>query len=158
MSDAVLQVPTNTRRQENRDPQPEVLIAVPGPEANDNEVAVHLQKPEVRMFEMPAGTWQIMIACYAIFLLALLGATGGPHAALAIVVSAVYVTMFFGTARAMLRQAPPQPRSALHRPGAVLQTAYGPLSRSQVYAQVLVVPAAVAFFGVAVAVISATVM
>lgn len=121
-------------------------------EANDNAPA---QQPEARMFELPAAIWRAMAGCYGVFLLALLGATGGAHAAFAIVISAVYVAMFFGTARAMLRQAPSQPRSPIERPGAVLQTAFGPLARSEVYGQVLIVPAAVAFFGVAIAILSA---
>ena len=66
--------------------------------------------------------------------------------------------MFFGTARVILRQAPPQPRSVLGRPGTVLQTAYGPLARKEVYGQVLIVPAAVALFGIGISVISAIIM
>ncbi len=57
----------------------------------------------------------------------------------------------------MLRQAPPQPRSVLDRSGTVLQTAYGPQARKEVFGQVLIVPAAVAFFGIGISLISAIV-
>ena len=158
MSDAALQLPASTPPRDKRDPSPDVLVPLARIEANDNEVVAAPQQPEARMFELPANVWRAMIACYAVFLLALLGATGGAHAAFAIFISAVYVAMFFGTARTMLRQSPPQPSSALERRGAVLQTAYGPLARNEVYGQVLIVPAAVAFFGIGIAVIAAVAM
>ena len=66
--------------------------------------------------------------------------------------------MFFGTARVLLRNGPKQSRSPLTGARSVLQTAYGPMNRGAVYGQVLIVPAAVAFFGVAIAVIRAIVM
>lgn len=124
-------------------------------EANDNETVVPLREGERRTFELPASVWKVMVACYAIFLVALMGATGGGHAVFAIIISVVYVIMFFGTAHTLLRQAPPQPRSALNRSGSVLQTVYGPLRRSEVFGQILIVPIAIAFFGVAIAVVGA---
>ncbi|MGI9374956.1 MAG: hypothetical protein ACR2PC_02485 [Tsuneonella suprasediminis] len=124
-------------------------------EANDN---VRLLAPEARLFELPPAVWITMVGSYVVFLLALLGATGGASASFAIAISAFYIAMFFGTARAMLRQAPAQPDSPLQRTGSVLQTAFGPLTRREVYGQVLIVPVAVAFFGIAIAIISATVM
>jgi hypothetical protein len=126
MSDVARQVPAITSQRDTLKPSPEVFVSLAHIEANDNETNAPPQQPEPRMFEMPAAVWRAMIACYTIFLLALLGATGGAHAAFAIAISAVYVTMFFGTARAMLRQSAPQPRCELERPGAALQTAFGP--------------------------------
>lgn len=155
MPDAVLRVAAAVPLPEHRDPLPDASVSVTSVEANDNEIVLAPQQPEPRMFEMPAVIWRAMVACYAVFLLALLGATGGAHATFAIVISAIYVTMFFGTARVMLREARPQPRSPLDRRGAVLQTIYGPLTRREVYGQVLIVPAAIAFFGIAIAVLSA---
>jgi hypothetical protein len=157
MSDAALQIAESTPLHDNRDSTSDKLVPLPQIEANDNETIAAPQQPEARMFELPSNIWRAMIACYAIFLIALLGATGGAHAGFAIAISAIYVAMFFGTARVMLRQSSPQPRSALERRGAVLQTAYGPLARAEVYGQVLIVPAAVAFFGVGIAVIAAVV-
>lgn len=133
-------------------PRPSLIVE---PEANDN---VRFLAPESRLFELPSAVWITMIGSYVVFLLALLGATGGASAAFAIAISATYVAMFFGTARALLRQAPAQADSPLQRSGAVLQTAFGPLSRREVYGQVLIVPVAVAFFGIAIAIISATLM
>lgn len=155
MPDAVLRTQAAAPLPEARDVQPDVLVPIAGLEANDNSTLAARQQPESRMFELPTTVWGAMFACYAIFLLALLSATGGAHASFAIVISAVYVTMFFGTARVMLKHASPQPRSPLDRRGAVLQTAYGPLARGEVYGQVLIVPASVAFFGVAISAISA---
>lgn len=123
---------------------------------NDNETAIAPLEGERLMFELPKGVWRVMFACYAVFLIALLGATGGAHAGFAIAISAIYVTMFFGTAKVMLGQGPKQPGSPLNNSGGRLQTIYGPLARSEVFGQVLIVPAAVAFFGIAVAVIIAS--
>lgn len=63
---------------------------------------------ERRTFELPASVWQIMTACYAVFLIALLASTGGERADFAIAVSAIYLTMFFGTARMITLQCPQQ--------------------------------------------------
>lgn len=157
MSDTALQIPATKALHGNRDSSPDVLVPLARIEANDNETVAARQQPETRMFELPAHIWQAMIACYAVFLLALLGATGGAHAGFAIAIAALYVAMFFGGARIMLRQSPSQPRSPLECRGAVLQTAFGPLTRGEVYGQVLIVPAAVAFFGIGFAVIAAVV-
>ena len=140
------------------DPQVELPAIVPPIEVNDNDVSAQPREGERKMFELPANIWIAMVGCYGIFLAALLAATGGASATFAIAISAVYVVMFFGTARALLRQAPPQPRSPLERSGAVLSTAFGPVGHGEVLAQVLIVPAAVAFFGIAIAIISAFVM
>ena len=108
---------------------------------------------ERRTFELPAIVWKVMVSCYAVFLAAMLGSLGGGRASFAIAVSAVYVSMFFGVATLMARQSPRQSRSILeHRSGA-LQTIYGPMFRTSVFAQILVVPLAVALFGVIFAVI-----
>jgi len=120
---------------------------------NDNETTIAPQEGERLMFELPRGVWRVMFACYAVFLIALLAATSGAHTGFAIAVSAIYVTMFFGTANVMLGQGPKQPASPLNNSGGRLQTIYGPLARSEVFGQVLIVPAAVAFFGIAVAVL-----
>lgn len=137
------------------DPLPD-LVAVDVPVVvNDNEIVVVPREGERRTFELPANVWKVMAGSYALFLVALLGATGGGHAGFAIAISAIYVTMFFGTAHAMVRQAPEQPRSPLERSGSALQTVYGPMERGAVFGQVLIVPIAIAFFGVAIAVVRA---
>ena len=158
MSDASLQIAESKPLDDYGIPPSGVLVPLVRIESNDNEAVAVPQQPETRMFELPANIWRAMIACYAVFLVALLVATSGAHAGFAIVIAALYVAMFFGAARVMLRQAPPQPRSPLECWGAVLQTAYGPLKRAEVYGQVLIVPAAVAFFGIGIAVIAAVVM
>jgi hypothetical protein len=151
MSEA-LRNPTVASPYQHVDRPVELSSMVTPVEVNDNEVKA---LPERRSFELPARVWVAMVGCYVIFLTALLGATGGANAAFAIAISAVYVVMFFGTAWALVRQGPPQPASNLGRPGAVLQTAFGPVAYREVVGQVLIVPAAVACFGIAIAVISA---
>lgn len=136
-----------------RDPLPELLPPLRPEEVNDNEARPIVREGERRGFEIPAGIWTAMIACYAVFLAALLGATGGARAGFMIAISALYVAMFFGLSRVMLRHAPAQPRSPLERAGGRLQTFYGPLGRGEVIAQMLVVPMAIAFFGIAILVI-----
>jgi cupin 2 domain-containing protein len=69
-------------------------------------VAPAPQVGERTTFEIPARYWRAMIACYAVFLATLLAATGGARAGFAIAISAVYVSMFFGTARALLHHQP----------------------------------------------------
>jgi hypothetical protein len=126
-------------------------------EVNDNHTNIE-RIGERQTFELPRAIWQGMITCYAVFLIALLASTGGGRAGFAIAVSAVYIVMFFGTARVVARQSPPQKASPLERPGTILQTAFGPMSRSAVFGQILIVPAAVAMFGLAIAVVIAVVM
>jgi hypothetical protein len=128
------------------------LLETPQP-GNDNADDIALRHGDARAFEIPAAMWAMMIACYAVFLAALLAATGDAYAGFAIAISAFYVAMFFGTARALVGQAPEQARSPLARAGGKLQTLCGPLGRREVMAQMLVVPAAIALFGVAVLVI-----
>lgn len=113
---------------------------------------------ERRTFELPAVIWLSMVASYSVFLAALLVSTGGLRAGFAIAVSAIYIAMFFGTARMIMRQGPPQGAAPIGSPGTVLQTAFGPMSRSAVFGQILIVPIAVAVFGLAIAIIIAVVV
>lgn len=109
-------------------------------------------------FEIPPALWRAMLACYVVFFGALLAATSAsPYAIFAIVISAIYVTMFFGVSRMIVAQGPRQPRSPLAKAQGALQTIYGPLGYREVVAQMLVVPGAIAFFGVAILVIRLTV-
>jgi len=135
------------------DPLPDLMPPVALAEVNDNEHAASPREGERIAFEIPAMIWVIMVACYGVFLTALLFATSGAHALFAIVVSAGYVAMFFGLTRIVLKHGPAQPRSVLDR-GGDLSTIYGPLSRGEVMAQMLVVPLAIAFFGTTVLIIN----
>lgn len=135
------------------DPLPELMPPAALAEVNDNEELSSPREGERIAFEIPSGIWVTMVACYGVFLTALLFATSGAHALFAIVVSTGYVAMFFGLTRVMLKHGPRQPRSVLDR-GGELSTIYGPLSRGEVMAQMLVVPLAIAFFGTAVLIVS----
>lgn len=154
MSDAAIRTPALKTEPEVR--KDESVFSVPS-EANDNENLALSEQPEARMFELPRAIWIAMIGSYAVFMAALLGATGGSRAAFAIVISVVYVAMFFGVARVMLGQSNPQPVSPLGRSGGTLQTLFGPLGRLEVYTQVLIVPVVVAAFGIGIGVIAALV-
>lgn len=112
------------------------------------------QVGERRGFQIPPAIWRAMIACYVVFLGALLIATSASgYAIFVIVISAFYVAMFFGVSRMIVAQGPHQPRSPLAKAQGALQTIYGPLGYREVVAQMLVVPGAIAFFGIAILVI-----
>ena len=126
-------------------------------EDNDNETSPARQTSEKRLFEVPARLWWGMLACYVVFLAAMFAAAGGGYATLIMVIAAGFVAMFFGTTKVMLRHGPAQPRSPLDGVARRLPTLDGPMRESQVAAQMLIVPACVAFFGVAILLISAAV-
>lgn len=136
-------------------PLPPTVVAEPAPELpagvgndNDNEAAAPAREGERRWFEFPRSIWRTMLACYGVFLAALVAATArGVNARLMAVISAVYMTVLFGSVYVMMRQPNPQPASPLERPGGVLQTADGPLTFNEVAAQVLTVPIAFVVLG-----------
>ena len=110
-------------------------------------------QPEQRGFELPGRIWQSMIACYGVFFTVIIAALGSSgQAMLSILVAIAYVVIFFGTARIVMHQNPARAASPLDNEG-VLATWCGPMDRKAVYGQILVVPIAVALFGMAVAVI-----
>ena len=136
--------------------QPALVVVTSPAQTSDSPIAQRVG--ERRTFELPASVWQIMTACYAVFLIALLASTGGARAGFAIAVSAIYIAMFFGTARMITLQGPRQDPAPVRNPGTHLQTAFGPMSRGAVFGQILIVPLAVAIFGLAMAVIIAVVI
>lgn len=110
--------------------------------------------PETVDLELPGWIWGTMFACYATFLAGLVAATG--HSGEAIFVLAIsigYFGMFFGTAGILFGVSRPAMPSAFARGLAPLQTWTGPMDTKTVAAQVLTVPACLAFFGVAAAII-----
>lgn len=131
----------------------ELLPPIRPAEDNDNEAVTQLLAGEQRGFEIPARLWRTMLACYAVFLSALLLATGGGESTLNIAISAFYMVMFFGLVKVIVKHGPQQGRSPLDGPDGMLQTLYGPLREREVAAQLLVVPLCVAFFGIAILVI-----
>lgn len=114
--------------------------------------------PTNKGFELPRNVWGLMIAFYAIFFVAISFATGGSGPArFAITVSVLYTVMYFGLARIGARQAGPEERSPLDR-RASLSTATGLMKSKAVYGQVLIVPASIAFFGLAILVITSVLL
>lgn len=115
-------------------------------------------QPEWRRFELPRSVWAGMLASYAVFFVSITVATGGSgHALFAIAISVLYTAMFFGVARIIARQGGADGRSPLLR-GEALRTWCGPMDARAVYGQILVVPMAVALFGVGIAVICAAIL
>lgn len=113
--------------------------------------------PEHSDFEFPRWIWAIMLGGYATFLGGLFAATAGEaRAALAVIVSSLYVAMFFGTAR-ILANVDGRRIGAFTRTGGKLNTWTGPMDIGAVAGQVLVLPVLLGFFGVSIAVISAIV-
>ena len=110
-------------------------------------------QPEARGFELPARIWLTMIACYGIFLASMIAALGSSgKAMLSIAVSVTYVAVFFAVGRAIVAQNPDRASSPLDRNGSLI-TLFGPMDRKAVYGQIIIVPAAVAFFGLSVSMI-----
>lgn len=123
------------------------------PEITAAPDVLHRVQPEQRGFELPSRVWRTMLACYGIFFLAMATALGsGGMALFSIVVSVLYATVFFGVAAILAQQNPARGRSPLDNKG-VLDTWCGPMDRKAVYGQILVIPGAVALFGVAASVI-----
>ena len=152
MSKALLK-PAPVLERPRTDALAELLPPLLPAEVNDNDAEVELLSGEQRGFEIPARLWVGMLACYGVFITALLFATGGGESTLNIAISAFYMVMFFGLVKTLVRHGPAQGRSPLDGPGRTLQTLYGPLAEREVAAQMLVVPLCVAFFGVAILVI-----
>ncbi|KEO89702.1 hypothetical protein EH31_11125 [Erythrobacter longus] len=101
-------------------------------------------------FQLPRKLWIAMLGCYATFFAAIALATGGSGAArFAIIVSVLYTAMYFGLARIGACQAGPEGRSPLDE-GKKLSTWTGMMDKNAVYSQVLIVPVAVALFGIAI--------
>ena len=104
-------------------------------------------------FQLPRAVWGGMIACYAAFFGAMALATGGSGVArFMVVISVLYAAIYFGLARILAKQTGAEKPSPIDR-GEVLQTATGPMDAKAVFGQVLVVPIAVAIFGIGVLII-----
>ncbi|PKP98102.1 MAG: hypothetical protein CVT74_12045 [Alphaproteobacteria bacterium HGW-Alphaproteobacteria-13] len=100
-------------------------------------------------FQLPKWVWNSMFACYAVFFLGIAAATGRDTAAIfAIVISFLYVLMFFGTAGLLNAQKGREHGSPLDRHNGLLETWTGPMDRRSVVAQILAVPIGFAFLGV----------
>lgn len=115
-------------------------------------------QPERRRFELPMAVWAGMLASYAVFFACMaLVAGGSGHAAFAVVVSIGYTIVFFGVGRVIARQAGTDAPSPLLR-GKALSTWCGPMEPTAVYGQILIVPMAVAAFGIGIAIMVAVIM
>jgi hypothetical protein len=115
-------------------------------------------QPETVDLELPSWIWGSMALCYGLFFGGLFAASGHDgHAIFAIVISLGYAAMYFGTAALLFGMNPARQPSGFVRRIAPLRTWTGPMETGAVAAQVLTVPACLAFFGIAAAVIRAVV-
>lgn len=107
-------------------------------------------------FQLPFGIWKAMFALYAVFIVALAVATGGDgYARMVIAISALFMMIYFVIA-AILSALAGVDRVQV-REGRPLQTIYGPLQAREVWAQVLIIPAALALFGVGILIVTSMV-
>lgn len=133
------------------EPATQLANLLPGSQTPTNRPAP--VQPEARGFELPARIWLTMIGFYGLFLASMIAALGSSgKTLLAIAVCVIYVTMFFTVGRIVVAQNPGRGPSPLDRDG-FLMTHFGAMDRKAVYGQVLVVPAAIALFGMSVAAI-----
>jgi hypothetical protein len=106
-------------------------------------------------FQLPASVWMLMVGCYVIFFGGMTALVAGSGFALfMVIISILYAGVFFATSTILANLSGIGGISPLKR-GEALPTWCGPMSRSAVYGQVLIVPAGIALFGVAVALIGA---
>jgi hypothetical protein len=110
-------------------------------------------------FQLPGWIWQAMFTAYGLFFAALLTTFRGDGEALfMVVISLLYALMYFGTASLLARLGPNDSESPLDLAGGELQTWTGSMGTGAVAAQVLTVPACLALFAMAIAVIRAVVL
>jgi hypothetical protein len=116
----------------------------------------HAVHPRPEGFQLPSGIWKAMFACYALFISALAVATGGDgHARMAIAISALFMLVYFSTAL-ILGALGGADRSPVGK-GIPLQTIYGPLNAREVWSQVLIIPVALALFGMGILIVTSLV-
>lgn len=107
--------------------------------------------------ELPPWIWRVMFAAYGLFFAGLLWGTGHDREALfAIVISALYLPMYFVTGGLLVGLNPAARRSDFARGVAPLQTATGPMSTLAVAGQVLIIPVSIALFGVGIGIVRAS--
>ena len=106
-------------------------------------------------FQLPTSIWLLMIGCYVLFFAGMIALVAGNGFSLfMLAISIFYLVVFFSTGSILANLAGTPGGSPLDR-GEALPTWCGPMKRGSVYGQVLIVPAGIALFGVAVAVIGA---
>lgn len=106
-------------------------------------------------FQLPASVWRLMVGCYVVFFAGMTALVAGSGLALFMVaISVLYAIVFFGVSTVLANLSGVGGSSPLDR-GDALPTWCGPMKRGAVYGQVLIVPAGIALFGVAVALIGA---
>jgi hypothetical protein len=104
-------------------------------------------------FQLPMSIWALMIGCYVLFFAGMIALVAGNGFSLfMLAISIFYLVVFFSTGSILANLAGTPGGSPLDR-GEALPTWCGPMKRGSVYGQVLIVPAGIALFGVAVAVI-----
>lgn len=97
-------------------------------------------------FQLPASIWQAMFVCYAVFIGSLAAATGGSgYARFMLAIAGLFVVIYFSAGAILAAVGGKDSVQAVA--GKPLQTIYGPVDANSVRVQVLVVPVALALFG-----------
>lgn len=105
-------------------------------------------------FDQPQWMWGLMFACYGIFFLSIILATGrDTEAIFVIIISILYALFYFSVAGVLGALQNTGKASPLECGTGEMETWTGTMSRSAVAAQILGVPAALAFFGIMFAII-----
>jgi hypothetical protein len=122
--------------------------------------ALRLPHTVDRSFELPAGLYAGTAAGYLGFIGLMALAFGNPHLALPMVIFVVFIAMFFGVAAMWMRMKPEHPQrltawSRFRQHG--IMTAYGRCTAGAATVQVLILPALILCWGLAVVTIAALV-
>lgn len=113
-----------------------------------------------RSFELPTALYVVTAGAYFGFVGLMAASFGNPGLAIPLAVCAVFVAMFFGVAAMWTRMQPDNPRhplttEAFRNRG--IQTLSGSLTAAEATIQVLILPLLIFAWGVAIAVIAASV-
>jgi len=125
-----------------------------------SEAALRLPTTVDRNFELPAALYVGTAAGYLGFLALMVLAFGNPHLILPMAIFVVFIAMFFGVPAMWMRMKPENPQrltpwSRFRQHG--IMTAYGHSTAGAAATQVLILPALILFWGVAVVTIAAAV-
>ncbi|WP_068075534.1 hypothetical protein [Novosphingobium lentum] len=136
----------------------EIATIVPAPDLAPAQA--HAPTVVDRTFELPAALYAITVGAYLAFIALMAVTFGNPEAALPLVIIVVSIVAAFGVPAIWARM---NPETASHSLGWYdfkrkgIQTLSGPLDAGSATVQVLVLPVLILGWGIAVAIIAATV-
>jgi hypothetical protein len=122
--------------------------------------ALRLPTTVDRTFELPAGLFAATAGCYFAFLAVMAVGFGNPHLILPMAIFVVFIAMYFAVPALWMRMKPNHPQRLtpwirFRQQG--IMTAYGHSTAGAATVQVLILPALIFLWGVAVVTIAALV-